>query len=148
MKLKKKYDRKVGDEADSLKLNLTISASVYVVDKSIFYELSKEVFKEKIPSGYVLRQDQLKVNFSYIEDKEGNSVFRTNLVANLLPKINQEEIAKSISGRSTKVAKEFLVSVQGYDRAEIIIKPRPISDRLTILPHVPKKISIEVEASP
>lgn len=144
----KTYNHKIGDEASDLKLNLTLSATVLVVNKNDFYEVAKEILKEKIPSGYSLRQDQLKASFSLVEEKDGTASFKTNFIANLLPKVDQDEIAKSIAGRSIDAAKEFLVKVRGYDRAEITIKPDFKLSKLVVLPHSYKRIHIEVQASP
>lgn len=144
----KNYNHKIGDESNDLKLDLTLSATMLVVSKNDFYELAKEILKEKIPSGYALRQDQLNVDFSLNEEKDGTAIFKTNFVAKLLPKINQEEIAKSIAGRSSDAAGDFLVKVQGYDRAQINIKPNFGIQKLLVLPHIYKRIHIEVEASP
>jgi hypothetical protein len=144
----KNYNHKIGDEASDLKLNLTLSVTVLVVKKDDFYEIAKEILKEKIPSGYSLRQDQLKVSFSLVEEKDGAASFKTNLIANLLPKVDQDEIAKSIAGRSIDAAKEFLVRVRGYDRAEVTIKPDFKLSKLVVLPHSYKRIHIEVQASP
>lgn len=142
------YNHKVGDEADSLKLNLTLSASILVINKDDFYQIAKEVLKDKIPSGYSLRQDQLKVSFSLGEENNQAASFKANFVANLLPKVNQDEIAKTIAGRDVEIAKNYLIKDRGYDRVEITVKPNFGFRKLVVLPHIAKRIHIQFEASP
>ncbi|BCX14520.1 MAG: hypothetical protein KatS3mg088_203 [Patescibacteria group bacterium] len=142
------YNHKVGDEADSLKLNLTLSASILVINKDDLYQIAKEILKDKTPSGYSLRQDQLKVSFSLGEENNQTYSFKVNFVANLLPKVSQEEIAKTIAGRDIEIARNYLIKDRGYDRVEITVKPNFGFRKLMVLPHIAKRIYIQFEASP
>jgi hypothetical protein len=138
------FSDKVGDEATNLKLSLTLDVSAPVVKKDYLVDFAKEVFKDKVPSGYVLRESQLNFNFRIKGEKAGIFDLDFIITANFLPEINPQEIAQKISGRLPQYAEEYLTSIPGFSRAEIKINPR-FPGRLGILPKVVKNISVEIE---
>jgi hypothetical protein len=142
----RKFSNKVGDEASSLKLSLTAEASALVVDKSTIIDYARESLKGDIPDGYVLRDEQIDVDFE-IEDEE-DGVYKVSAIvkANLLPQVDTAKIASEISGKYPSVATNYLKSIQGFVRAEIKRKPT-LPGRLGTLPMVDKNISITVAAS-
>ncbi|OGM10239.1 hypothetical protein A2V61_03625 [Candidatus Woesebacteria bacterium RBG_19FT_COMBO_47_8] len=141
----KSFSNKVGDEASTLKLSLDLKVSGIAVDKKMFYEFARETLKEKVPSGFVLRDEQLKNRFVLIDENKGVYEMEAVIAANLLPELKIDEIAKNISGRSSVVAERYLSSIPGFSRAEIKIKP-PLFGKLKVLPRITKNIQIEVAA--
>lgn len=141
----KSFSNKVGDEASTLKLSLKLEVSAISVDKKTFYEMAREALKEKVPSGFVLRDEQLGLSFELIGEEKGVYEMEARLNANLLPELKIEEIAKSISGRGKSVAEAHLTSIPGFTRAEIKIKPS-LPGRLNVLPRLSKNIQIEISA--
>jgi hypothetical protein len=139
------FNHKVGDEADTLKLSLTLDVEEYSVKKSDLENLANEVLKEKIPQGFVLRGEQISYSFER-ENAEDNSKFKLKILANLLPEVNTDEIAQKIAGRNVSIAQQYLEKeVPGYVRAEINIKPT-IPDKFKTLPHVVKNITVQLSA--
>ena len=104
-----------------------------------------KVLADKVPEGFVLREDQIDVGFTFKEKRGRNFLFSANFVANFLPEIKEEEIAKKIAGKYLPLAEEFLTSIPGFTRAEIRLKPR-LPGRLGTLPRVVKNIDVEVMA--
>ncbi len=138
------FSDKIGDEATNLKLSLTLAVSAPVVNKNHLVDFAKEVLKNKVPSGYVLRENQLDYSFRIKGEKAGVFNLDFLITANFLPEIKTQEIAKKISGRLPQLAEDYLTSIPGFSRAEIDINPR-FPGRLGILPKVVKNISVEVE---
>lgn len=141
----KKFDSKVGDEADSVKLSLSIDAAALVVDKITLSDFVREKLKDRVPAGFVLRDDQIEMRFEFKGKEDGIYQFTTYIEANLLPEIKPDEVAKEISGRYIPYAKDYLNTIPGFTRAEISVKPK-LPGRLATLPHVVKNISVEVAA--
>lgn len=139
------FSQKVGDEAENLKLSLTIEASGLVVGRASLEDLVKEVLKDKVPSGFVLREDQIKVSFDLQESGDGVFEFLAAIDVNLLPEVKPDEIAKKIVGRYPPLAQDFLTTIPGFTRAEIDLKPK-LPGRLGILPHVVNNLTIELVA--
>jgi hypothetical protein len=139
------FSHKVGDEATTLKLSLSLDVSGLSANKATQADLANEVLKDKVPSGFILRPDQVKIDFE--PEKEENGLFSLSALieANLLPEINPEEIAKEISGKYPAVAEDYLIGISGFTRAEIRIKPR-LPGKLGTLPRVVKNIEVVVSA--
>jgi hypothetical protein len=138
------FSNKIGDEATNLKISLTLDVAAPLVNKEHLVDFAKEVLKDKVPSGYVLRENQLDFDFRLKGEKAGVFDLDFLITANFLPEIKSQEIIKKIAGRQPEFAEEYLTSIPGFSRAEIQIKPR-FPGRLGILPKVIKNINIEIE---
>lgn len=139
------FSNKVGDEASSLKLDLTIEASGLVTERVSLDDLVKEILKDKVPTGFILREDQIEVSFDLQESEGGVFEFLAAIDANLLPEVKPDEIAKKIVGRYPPLAQDFLTTIPGFTRAEIDLKPK-LPGRLGTLPHAIKNLTIELAA--
>lgn len=142
----KEFSAKVGDEAKSIGLKMTIDGSAVTVKKSELFALAQKSVAEKVPDGFVLREDQINTEFTFTK-KEGKSYkFDVTVSANLLPEIETTEIAQKIRGKNLMIAQEYLTKeVSGFSRAEIVLKPR-LPGKLGTLPQVTKNIEVEVAA--
>jgi hypothetical protein len=141
----KSFGSKVGDEADNLKLSLSLEVTSLVVESLALSDFAKEVLKDKIPSGYVLREDQVDMSFELEEEDEEVYELIVYMEINLLPEMKPDEIIKEIVGKNISLAKDYLTSIAGFTRAEINLKP-PLPGWLGTLPHVEKNIEIELAA--
>lgn len=135
------YSNKVGDEATTLKLTLDVKFKADVVSKSELNELSRNLLSDKVPSGYVLRDDQLEFKF----DSRKDNMIDVNIIANLLPSVDLEDIKKKIAGKYPKVAEDYLKSISGYVNAEFRL-PSLLRGKFATLPHVPKNIDITLSS--
>lgn len=139
------YSGKVGDEADNLKLSLSVNITGLTVSRKDLFDLANNTLKSKIPSGYTLRESQVGYEFDKVNEDNGTYELQSRMTANLLPEINTDAIAKDISGKYTLVAEDFLKRTPGFVRAQINISPR-FPGKLGTLPHIVKNISVEVSA--
>ena len=142
---KQNFSNKVGDEASTLKLDLSLKVSALVVKNSDIIELVNGVLADKVPSGFVLREDQLAIGFELKKENDGVYELSARIVANLLPEVKPDELAKNIAGKYPSLAQDFLTSIPGFSRAEIRLRPR-LPGRLGSLPRVVGNIEIEVAA--
>ncbi|OGM09149.1 hypothetical protein A2159_03615 [Candidatus Woesebacteria bacterium RBG_13_34_9] len=140
--LSKSFSKKVGDEADSVKLSMEIKAKGLVVEKTKLVEISFDSLKEKVPQGFVFRENQIDFDFDKV-GKQGNN-FRVKISANLLPEVKTDEISNRIRGKYPNVVEAYLrQAVPGFTRVEIKIKPT-FPGKLKTLPHIEKNIEIEI----
>jgi hypothetical protein len=135
------FSNKVGDEAVNLKLNLSINSVGVAINKKDFFDFINNSLSNQMPSGFILRDDQLTARFELVENKESKYVFDVFVEVNLLPKINIDEIREKIKGKSKSVVNKYLETVPGYTRADIKFIPM-FPGKLNTLPHIPKNISI------
>ena len=141
----KSFDHKVGEEATNLKLDLTLSAEAVVADRAKLIEYARNVFKDKIPSGFVLRDDQIKFDFEYVDKTDNNINYKVKVSANFLPQTNTDDIKNNILGKTEKVTNEYLSKIGGYVRAAIALKPK-LPTYIRTMPHVKGNLSVEVVA--
>jgi hypothetical protein len=139
------FDHKVGDVAETLKLSLSVNATGVLADKAKLTQYAADILKDKIPAGYALRNSQIKFKFTFVEKKDGNMVYTTDISANFLPMTNSDEIVGKIIGKTVTAATDSLMLVPGYIRAEIALK-NSLPGPLKTLPHINKNITIEVAA--
>ena len=139
------FDHKVGDQADNLKLSLTLNAIAVAGDRAKLLELARGVLKDKIPSGFVLRDSQITFKFVFVSNENGNINYKVEISANFLPLVNIDDIVKKIAGRTPSVTETYLTSVPGFSRADVTLSPR-LPGPLRTLPHLGKNIKIEIVA--
>lgn len=136
------YSNKVGDEATNLKLSLSLTIKGVSVSKNELSSLSKKSLDGKVPSGFILRDDQISYDFGTSEE-EGK--FDVRISANLLPSIDTVSVAKQISGKYPAIAESFLANIPGFVNAEVRLKPI-LKGKLGTLPHISKNIDVIITA--
>jgi hypothetical protein len=140
------YSAQVGEEASTLKLSMEVEASAVLVEKNQLNEYAVYYLNEKVPQRYVLREEQINYEFEYEDEDGGVYEFDLRISANLLPEINEDEIASKLRGKFTDLAEDYLTNeVTGFAKAEIKIKPN-LPEKIRTLPHVVKNIDIEFAA--
>lgn len=140
------FSKKAGDEAESIKLSMDIDTVAYTVSKEKMAELAKNVLEDKIPDKFVLRKEQIDVEFSLKESAEEVFIFDSRVVANLLPEVDPEEIANQVRGKYPQVAQEYMKrQIPGFARAKVTITPY-LPGKLNSLPRVVDNIDIEISA--
>lgn len=139
------FSAKVGDEAGTLKLSLSENVSGISSSKADLYSLGNEILKGKVPGGFVLRNEQLSFTFAPKSQKGSVSTFELTVLANLLPEVNPDTVAKNIAGKYPDTAENYLATIPGFSRVEFKLMPR-LPGRLGTLPRVVKHISVEIVA--
>ena len=139
------FSSKIGDEAESLKLELGLKIKALSVNKDELIEIAYNTLKDKTPAGFILRKEQLGIDFDLAGSGEAYT-FEVFVKANLLPQVDTVELTKKIRGKYPEVVQEFLPKeVPGFVRAEIKMRPS-FPGRLGTLPRIVKNINIEVAA--
>ena len=140
----KLFSSKVGDEASNLKLSLDLNVDGVVVNNADFYDFVKNKLQAKVPSGYVLRNEQVAIKFDLKEKEASKYYFNIVVEVNLLPQIDTKLIIEKVKGRDQKTVEEYLETVPGYSSAEVKYDPK-LPGKLNILPHLGKNIEIELD---
>ncbi len=136
------FDKKVGDEANSISLSLSLKATALVFDTSDLAAVAESDLTSSLPTGYLYRKDQLESKFEKKDSKDNRLVFSVSLEATLLPRISIEEVAKNISGKPLSQAENYFKTLPGYVGAQIIVNPKFIPN----LPYLSKNIDISVKS--
>ncbi|WKZ25273.1 MAG: hypothetical protein QY322_02685 [bacterium] len=130
------FSNKVGDEATSIKLSLKLDVKIISISKDELLAKSKEILNDKIPTNFVLKDDQIEYEIMAEDD-----LFNVRVTANLLPDIDEGEIAKKIAGKYPELAEDYFSSITGFTKAEFKIKPL-FPGKLGTLPHIPKRMTV------
>jgi hypothetical protein len=142
---KKEFDRQVGEEAQTLSLNLSLSASALVFEENTLKDFSERLLLPNV-SNLELRREETKMSFKTIKVNPDQSVlFEVNLVGKLYPKIDQEEIAKNLAGKSLGFSQNYLGNLPRVSGLETKISPA-IFNRLGRFPPLSGNIQVEVMA--
>lgn len=138
------FSGKAGDEADSVSLTLDLAASGLVLPEEQVKELSELILSEQVPSGYSLKSEQVKSEFSLIDEvADGVWEFDVSLSANLLPNIDTTEIKKQIAGKQPQAAQALMSKNSGYSGSEVTVWPK-LPYFFGNIPRITKNITIEV----
>ncbi|MDO8503670.1 MAG: hypothetical protein Q7S60_03190 [bacterium] len=154
------FSNKAGEEAATLKLNLSGKVKVLVAARENIDLLLISQLEGDVPAGFTLRPDQIDLTFVPVvlkEEKSSKSTtkpsstpvtgenFDVQITANLLPKLNPQEIAEKIAGKYPSVAKEYLSTIPGFTRASISVSIK-LPGKLGTLPRLSRNIVVEVSA--
>lgn len=139
------FDHKVGDQAENLKLSLSLNVTGIVADRAKLLEYARGVLKDKIPPGYALRDSQIDFKFAFTGKDGELSDYKVTVGANFLPQADNNAIIGKIAGKTPDVAQNYLTSIPGFSRAEIKLKPR-LPAFLRTLPRIPGNITLEILA--
>src|SRR3989344_4737806 len=143
----KTFNYKVGDEASSLKLNLTIDVTAISINKSSLTEMAKKTLTGRVPQGFSLKDDQITTEFEVKEEKDGIYEVSVVVSADLLPQVDPDEVTKNILGKYPTLAEDYFTqNIPGFVRAEIKFNKPRLPGRLGTLPRVSKNIDVIVSA--
>jgi uncharacterized protein YjhX (UPF0386 family) len=138
------YDHKSDEPADSLKLNLGVSAKAMVVNNSDFDQALENKLLPLIPEGFELTKD-IKKSITIKKADSTGATIQIDVQASLLPKLDENSLIKSLVGRPPQIARDNLSSIPGISQIDFIFTPS-LPKFLTVLPHLPQNIHIEITA--
>lgn len=142
--VEKKFDKEVGGEASELSLTLsTLFKALAYNEKDLKARLTEDL-KETAPQGYELDEEETKIEILEIRTKEGEATLKVAAKANLLPKLNPEEIQKEIVGKRKSSAQDYLRGLGGVEKVDITTS-FPLSLPLENLPFLPQIIPQNVK---
>jgi len=139
------FNRQVGDEADSVSLEMELRLRALVVGRSELASYANSLLAEEVPSGFVLLDSQIKYEFENGDKSDEGWMFDLVITANLLPEIKPDQLSAEIAGKSPEAAQAYLGTVSGLTRSNIRISPQ-LPGPLLRVPFRSSQISVEVVA--
>lgn len=139
----KTFNRKVGDEADSLSLDMSVTAQGLSIPRDAINKMASTLLSNQVPSGFSFRPEETQSDFNVQKGTNGASA-TISLSAHLLPDIKPEEVARSVRGKNLTRAQEFLSTIPGFVKATITISPS-FPSPVKVLPWILKHIDVSVE---
>lgn len=138
----KSFDKEVGEEATSFKLDLEEKASVLVYTESSLKDLLKEVLKEYVPDGYEVFPRDEEVEVLSLKYNKGNLFLTTKVRGFIVPKVDTDKIRSDIAGMTLQDAKKYIGGIAKITSFNIIVSPQVPG--FTFMPRNKQAINIEV----
>lgn len=121
---KKNFSHKVGEEADTVSLDMAGSLDLLLYSQDDLFKLAQEQLGSQLPPGMILTQSgtQIKVENPTPKSQDAYQA-NANIQANLKPDIDTVKWSSLIAGKSIADAKEILTRITGYQNASAKITP-------------------------
>ncbi len=140
------FSHEENEETQTLSLKLIVEIKALAFNREEFVKLIEPTISDSIPEGYRLKEDEVQSKFEIEEENEDGSIlFKTQVKANLLPKLEPEEIAKDIKSKYPHLAEDYLRTIPGFVRVETNIYPR-LPGFLATLPRRENRIKVEIRS--
>lgn len=121
---KEDFSKEIGDEADTVDLELTGEVKVLLYSTSeIIDQLTAQLIPKTNP-GMKILPDQTSIEIIPPSEEDTN-IYQTqaNIKSLLIPVIDQDRYISQLKGKSISKLKSILETIPGYKSTKIIIKP-------------------------
>lgn len=127
----KTFDHTIGQEANTLYLDLAADMEVLVYSKKEMLSQIEKKILASVDPGLVFDSEQTQVSFTDPTPIDANTfATKANVGAVLFPKINETEFTKVVRGKSITALKNILQTTPGYQSAIVYVSPKlPLLDQ-------------------
>ncbi len=121
----KAFDHSVGQEANTLYLDLAADMDVLVYSKKEMLSQIEKKILASVDLGLVFDSEQTQVSFTDPTPIDANTfATKANVQAVLFPKINETEFTKVVRGKPATTLKNILQTTRGYQSATVYVSPK------------------------
>ncbi len=121
----KAFDHSVGQEANTLYLDLAADMDVLVYSKKEMLSQIEKKILASVDLGLVFDSEQTQVSFTDPTPLDANTfATKANVQAVLFPKINETEFTKVVRGKPATTLKNILQTTRGYQSATVYVSPK------------------------
>jgi len=121
----KTFDHTLGQEANTLYLDLAADLDVLVYSKKEMLSQIEKKILASVDLGLVFDSEQTQVSFTDPTPLDTNTfATKANVGAVLFPKINETEFTKVVRGKPITALKNILQTTPGYQSATVYVSPK------------------------
>ncbi len=145
--IKQKFSHDIGEEADTLSLDLEAKANFLRFQQSNLQGLIESQLKSETEAGFSLSLDKDSLSVETpTNDSKGLITTIVTVKAKLIPEIAVDDYRRQLKGKSVETARQLLENIAGYQKLKVVINPKLpfLSNRL---PANPDKIILNIEPS-
>lgn len=144
--LKEAFSKEIGEEADSVSADMTVSATGIIYQQDDFYTLLTAIISSNVPPNYEYKKEEAKFSVEGTpESKADTYIFTARIKVNLIPKVETADLTKKLAGRSISEATEYLRSQPTISGVEFSVNA-PFGFLKDKLPANSSRIKIETSA--
>ncbi len=130
---KKSLNSKLGEEANQVTLTGTVEYQGISYNKDDLIAFSKNILNQDIPENQEIDYNNIKTSVKDIIREDDEEVeANLNIKALLLPKIDEEKLAKDVKGKSFKDIEDLLFKLPQVSDVDILHSPK--------IPFLPKSL--------
>lgn len=141
--LKKQFDKKLEEEAPLLSLDMEVEATAIVYMDDDLKKLLSEIFSADVPENLQIRPEDIALVDLEVTRDDNQLQIAGNAKAEMVPKLNEEQLKDKIAGKSVKDARAKVKEIPEVAEVEVSFKPNiPI---LSSIPRNKSKITFKIE---
>lgn len=141
--VKQTLSKNIGDEANDVSVDATIAYEALAVDKNDLTTFAKQILSGKLTPGEDLASSKLETNLTDTKQDKDTISGNLSIKAFLLPKIDQNQITKDISGKSFSQAESVIKNIPQVSDVQMHLSPNiPLLPK--ILPRIGSHIHIKI----
>jgi len=141
--VEKNFDKKIDEEANSVKLGLKIKVEALVFNEKDFQDLISGEIEKLVPANFEYDSQQTETNFQLKTSSQQTFTFIASFKADLKPKFDLEEIKKNLVGKKPILGKTYLGNLPNVETFEVKISPN-LPEKIATFPHLTNRINIEI----
>jgi hypothetical protein len=138
-----KFNKNTNDESDIVSDDISMKVDAYIINKSDVEQILSTVQSAAVPDGYEFKDNSKDIRTEFVSlDKSGKLTLTATSKANIIPKINEKQIAKDILGKNEDAARKTILSnnkVLDVSFQYSVNLPSP----LLTLPHIESNIEVK-----
>jgi hypothetical protein len=142
----KVYDAKVGDEAKTLKLNMTMTAQALQYSSADLVSVAAAMLQSSLTSGSVLREEKTQIDPGEVQQSlTTGTQLQANLSSEIIPAVDKTKMAELIKGRTIEQALSILKDQKEVGGVEIMVTPKLAELIFSKIPSSVDHISIQTK---
>jgi len=145
--IKNSYSSKVGDEAETVTLDLTLQVMAVQYLAADLKKLALDILAADLPTNYSFtsQDPSLMTDEAKIASNSSRVTFNADLSAKAAANLNLEELKQTVLGKSWVEAKESLENSDEIKEVQIIFNPPFLINILRNLPSDQDRVSLELD---
>ena len=143
--LRKNFDKKAGDEASLVNLDMEVEASAVVFDEQNLRNVLAKSLEGKVPQGFKARGEDIEIREISAKRRKDSLFLSGSFAAKLIPDFSEDQLKDQIKGKSIKEARAKVLEIPNVSGVEIKFSPGFLFT--SSLPSNPAKIKFKVESN-
>jgi hypothetical protein len=139
------FSAKLGDETESLTLNLTLEAEAVKYLSADLKKMSSDILQKDLPAGYsFVEEPSLMSDKAQAASNSSKIKLSADLSVKATANLNLEELKKQVLGKSWLEAEDYLENNSEIKQAQVIFNPPFLINILRNLPDDQSRIILEL----
>lgn len=142
----KTYTAKIGDEATTLKLAMTMTATALRYKTSDLVSVATAMLQSSMTDGAVLREEKTQIDPGEVQQTPTTGIqLKATLSSEIIPAVDKQKLAALVVGKTIPQALSILKEQKEIGNAEIAVSPRLAQIIFTAIPKDIDRITIQTK---